>query len=175
MRLASGRASGHKTPASKKLSIMYSAIEHGQGAALSTPLASPSAIVKPKEGESGMSGGGYSLDDGPNGSDKTHECRLRVGSVNVTSMWKREGEVVEMVARRRLDFCCIQESRWKGEGAKVLGSKSMKCKFFWKGCDSGYAGVGVIVSERWISQVIEVRRVSERIIVLRVAIGKDGL
>ena len=30
-------------------------------------------------------------------SDKTHECRLRVGSVNVTSMWKREGEVVEMV------------------------------------------------------------------------------
>ena len=90
----------------------------------------------------------------------------------MTSMWKREGEVVEMVARRRLDFCCIQESRWKGEGAKVLGSKSMKCKFFWKGCDSGYAGVGVIVSERWISQVIEVRRVSERIIVLRVAIGK---
>ena len=172
MRLASGRASGHKTPASKKLSIMYSAIKHGQGAALSTPLASPSAIVKPKEGESGMSGGGYSLDDGLNRSDKTHECRLRVGSVNVTSMWKREGEVVEMVARRRLDFCCIQESRWKGEGAKVLGSKSMKCKFFWKGCDSGYAGVGVIVSERWISQVIEVRRVSERIIVLRVAIGK---
>ena len=43
----------------------------------------------------------------------------------------------------------------------------MKCKFFWKGCDSGYARVGVIVSERWISQVIEVRRVSERIIVLR--------
>ena len=73
----------------------------------------------------------------------------------------------EMVARQRLDFCCIQESRWKGEGARVLGSESMKCKFFWKGCDSGYGGVGVIVSERWISQVIEVRRVSERIIVLR--------
>ena len=90
----------------------------------------------------------------------------------MTSMWKREGEVVEMVARWRLDFCCIQELRLKGEGAKVLESESMKCKFFWKGCNSGYAGVGVIVSERWISQVIEVRRVNERIIVLMVAIGK---
>ena len=53
-----------------------------------------------------------------------------------------------------------------------MGLCSMKCKFFWKSCDSGYSGVGVIVSERWISQVIEVRRVSERIMVLRVAIGK---
>ena len=73
----------------------------------------------------------------------------------------------------RLDFCCIQESRWKDEGAKILGSESMTCKFFWNGCDLGYARVGVIMmSERWISQMIEVRRVSERIIVLRVAIGK---
>ena len=55
-----------------------------------------------------MSGSGYSL-DGFNGPDKTHECWLRVGSVNVTSMRKMEGVVVEMVARRRLDFCCIQE------------------------------------------------------------------
>ena len=173
MRLASGRASGHKNPAQKTPSFMNSTTIHGQGAARSTLWASPSALVKAKDGEPGMSGGGYSLDDGFNGPDKTHECRLRVGSVNVSSMWKKEGEMAEMVARRRLDFCCIQESRWKGEGARVLGSESMKCKFFWKGCDSGYAGVGVIVSERWISQVIEVlRRVSERIIVLRVAIGK---
>ena len=48
----------------------------------------------------------------------------------------------------------------------------MKCKFFWKGFDSGYAGVGVIMSERWISQVIEVQRVRKKIIVLRVAVGK---
>ena len=45
-------------------------------------------------------------------------------------MLKREGEVV---ARQKLDFCCIHGSRWKGEGVKNLGSESMKCKFFWKG------------------------------------------
>ena len=123
---------------------MNSTTLNGQGAARSTPWVSPSALVKNKDGEHGMSGGGYSLDDGLNGPDKTHECQLRVGSVNVSSMWKKDGEMAEMVARRRLDFCCIQESRWKGEGARVLGSGSMKCKFFWKGCDSGYSGVGVI-------------------------------
>ena len=33
-------------------------------------------------------------------------------------------------------------------------------------------GVGVLVAERWIDSVVEVRRVSERVIVLRLAIGK---
>ena len=119
-----------------------------------------------------MSGGHNGIYDGPNRFDTPQECRLRVGSVNITAMRRREGEVVEMMSRRRLDFCCIQEARWKGEGAKIMGNGSMRCKFFWKGCDSGNAGVGVLVSERWISQVIEVRRVSERLVVVRVAIGR---
>ena len=41
---------------------------------------------------------------------------LRVGSVNVFTMRGREGEVVEMAASRHLDFCCLQETGWKGEG-----------------------------------------------------------
>ena len=46
---------------------------------------------------------------------------LRVGSVNVGTMRGREGEVVEMAASRHLDFCCLQETGWKGEGARKLG------------------------------------------------------
>ena len=46
---------------------------------------------------------------------------LRVGSVNVSTMRGREGEVVEMTASRRLDFCCLQETGWKGEGVRKLG------------------------------------------------------
>ena len=45
---------------------------------------------------------------------------LRVGSVNVGSMVGRSGEVVEMVGRRGLDFCCLQETRWKGDGARTI-------------------------------------------------------
>ena len=78
---------------------MNSTTINRQGAAHSTPWASPSALVKAKDGEPDRSRGGYSVDNGLNGPNKTDECRLRVGSVNVTSMWKREVEMVDMVAR----------------------------------------------------------------------------
>ena len=40
------------------------------------------------------------------------------------------------------------------------------------GCEEGVSGVGVLVAERWIDSVIEVKRASERVMVLRLAIGK---
>ena len=103
------------------------------------------------------------------------DCHLTIGSVNIGLMSGRSGEVVEMVARRRLDFCCIQESRWKGEGARLLGGEGKRYKFFWKGCKEGTAGVGIFVAEQYIDNVVEVRRVSERVLVLRVTIGKGVL
>ena len=39
----------------------------------------------------------------------------RIGSVNVSTMKRKEGEVVDRAARRHLDFCCLQETGWKGE------------------------------------------------------------
>ena len=95
---------------------------------------------------------------------------LRIGSVNVLTM-KKEGEVVDMAARRRLDFCCLQETGWKGEGARKLG----EYKFFWMGCSRGIHGVGLLVAERWIEKVLEVRRVSERLMVVRVIVGRTVL
>ena len=76
---------------------------------------------------------------------------LRVGSVNVGTMRGREGEVVEMAASRHLDFCCLQETGWKGEGARKLG----RYKFFWMGREEGYHGVGVLVAEEWIEKVLD--------------------
>src|SRR5258706_14978800 len=93
--------------------------------------------------------------------------RLRIGTLNVGSMRGRAGEVVDMAERRRLDFCCLQETRWRGGSAKTYG----KYKFFWKGGEDGLAGVGVLVQEKWVENVIGVQRINERILVLRVRIG----
>ena len=68
---------------------------------------------------------------------------LRIGSVNVPTM-KKDGEVVDMAARRHLDFCCLQETGWKGEGARKLG----EYKFFWMGCSKEIHGVGLLVADR---------------------------
>jgi len=96
---------------------------------------------------------------------------LKIGSANVGTMTGRSGEIVKMAERRDLDFCCLQETRWKGGSARVIGSY----KFFWVGCEKGVSGVGVLVADRWVDSIIEVKRVSERILVLRVVVGKSVL
>jgi hypothetical protein len=95
---------------------------------------------------------------------------LRVGSANVGSMSGRGGEVVEMMGRRRLDFCALQETRWKGSGTQVMGGY----KFFWQGGRGG-AGVGLMVASKWVERVLEVKRVNERMMVVRVSVGKRVL
>src|SRR5277367_2235724 len=59
---------------------------------------------------------------------------VRVGTVNVGTMSHRSMEVADVSARRRLDFCCLQETRWKGGSAKMLeGREGARYKFFWSG------------------------------------------
>ena len=44
-------------------------------------------------------------------------------------------------------------------------------KLYWMVCREGLAGVGMIVAERWVDDVKDVVRVSERIIVIKLIVG----
>jgi hypothetical protein len=72
------------------------------------------------------------VDQGRNGRERERmvkaEKSLRMGTVNVGTMNRRYGEVAEMLRRRRVDFCCLQETRWKGEHSRTDGGYI----FFWK-------------------------------------------
>jgi exonuclease III len=81
------------------------------------------------------------MDDGRKG------VVMRIGSVNVGTMKGRSGDIAEMAARR-LDICCVQETRWKGGSARNIGWDDGWYKFFWAGCEDGVAGVDVLVAER---------------------------
>ena len=116
-------------------------------------------------------GGSVKLAMGRERGVKGDLVSLRIGSVYVTTMKKRDGEVVDMAARRHLDFCCLQETGWKGKGARKLG----EYKFFWMGCSKGIHGVGLLVADRWTEKVLEVRRVSERLMLVRVIVGRTVL
>ena len=73
-----------------------------------------------------------------------------------------------MAARRRLDFCCLQETKWKGGQSRWLGNEGARYKFYWMGGEVGgavVAGFGVMVAERWVDNVIEVCRVSGRLLI----------
>jgi exonuclease III len=38
-----------------------------------------------------------------------------------------------MLRKRRVDVCCVQETRWKGEGARMSRMQNAKYKIYWKG------------------------------------------
>ena len=60
----------------------------------------------------------------PAAGEKFARCalrNLRVGSANFGSLDRRCEEVMEMVSNRHLDICCLQETRWSADGARVFG------------------------------------------------------
>ena len=97
--------------------------------------------------------------------------RIRIATVNVGTMSKRSNEIVEMLTRRRVDICCLQETRWRGGSARKIEGKDSYYKFFWCGDQSGYGGVGIMIAEKWINDVISVTRINHRCIQLRLLIG----
>ena len=87
----------------------------------------------------------------------------------IGAMSGRSAEVVETLHRRKIDVCCVQETRWTGSGARVMGKGMSRYKFFWQGCKD--AGVGFLISDRWINRIIDAKRVKERIMCLKMLIG----
>ena len=41
-------------------------------------------------------------------------------------------------------------------------------KYFWKGCEKGIHGVGLLVANRWNEKVLDFKLVSKRLMVVRV-------
>ena len=82
---------------------------------------------------------------------------VRVATWNVGSMTGKSAEVVEVIHRRRVDVCCVQETRWKNSGTRIIASMESGYKFYWQ----GNAGVGIFVTRKWIDNIAEVRRLNE--------------
>ena len=82
------------------------------------------------------------------GESSKHLRKIRVGTPNVNTLRRRVCEVVETLSCRKLDVCCIQETRCRG-GCTIKG-KDTRYKLYWSGNDKGTAGVGVFVAEEWI-------------------------
>ncbi|KAK3538361.1 hypothetical protein QTP86_000555 [Hemibagrus guttatus] len=58
-----------------------------------------------------------------------------------------------MMERRKVDILCVQETRWKGSKARSIGAGF---KLFYYGVDSKRNGVGVVLKEEFVRNVLEV-------------------
>ncbi|KAK3553676.1 hypothetical protein QTP70_006883 [Hemibagrus guttatus] len=76
-------------------------------------------------------------------------------------------ELADMVKRRKVDILCVQETRWKGSKARSIGAGF---KLFYYGVDSKRNGVGVVLKEEFVRNVLEVKRVSDRVMSLKLEI-----
>ena len=107
------------------------------------------------------------------GKSSKHLRKFRVGTLNVITLRGRVCRVVETLSHRKLDVCCIQETRYRGGNSRTIKGKDTRYKLYWSGNDNGTAGVGVFVAEEWIEKVFEVQRVSDRIILGKLIVGQS--
>ncbi|KAK3537905.1 hypothetical protein QTP70_024567 [Hemibagrus guttatus] len=92
---------------------------------------------------------------------------LRIGTLNVGTMTGKGRELADMMERIKVDILCVQETRWKGSKARSIGAGF---KLFYYGVDSKRNGVGVVLKEEFVRNVLEVKRVSDRVMSLKLEI-----
>ena len=95
------------------------------------------------------------------------KMEVKVGTLNVGTMTGKGRELADMMVKRKVYILCVQETRWKGSKARNIGDG---CKIFYHGEDGRRNGVGVILKEDYIGRVLEVKRVSDRMMYMKLDI-----
>ena len=69
--------------------------------------------------------------------------------------------MVGLMERKKIGILCVQETRWKGNKARELGSG---CKLFYSGANlQGRNGVGIVLSKELKDSLVGVSRKSDRV------------
>lgn len=96
---------------------------------------------------------------------RVREVRLRCASWNIGTMTGRGRELADVLKRRKVNIACVQETKWKGAKAREIGEGY---KFYYCGSDGKRNGVGIILDGDLKGCVTDVKRKSDRIIVVKV-------
>ena len=95
---------------------------------------------------------------------------VKIATLNVGTMTGRGREIVDVMQRKKVDIMCVQETRWKGQKAKEIGEGY---KLYYVGKDTKRNGVGVILSPGLKDGVLQVTRMSDRIIWVQLELEKE--
>ena len=75
--------------------------------------------------------------------------------------------------RCMVDMCCLQEVRWRGASARLIQGKDSHYKMFWVRSKVGTGGVAILLAEKWTENVIDVNHVNDRIMFVKLLLGKS--
>ena len=99
---------------------------------------------------------------------KAKKIKLRVATLNVGIMTSKGREVVDLMERREVEIFCVQETRWKGKRARCIGGEY---KMWYFGSGNKKNGVGIILKKEHVDRVVELWRVTDRIICLKMMLN----
>jgi len=100
-----------------------------------------------------------------------HENRIRFRTWNIGALTGKSMEVVDTMMRRRINFMCLQETKWVGKKAKELDSSGFKLWYTHEVRSRN--GLGIIVDKEWKKDIVNVKRIGDRIIALKFVVELD--
>ena len=95
---------------------------------------------------------------------KRRRTLIRIGTLNIVTMTGKGRELVDMIELRNIDILCLQETKWKGSKERNIGGG---CKLFYNKTDGRKNGIGIVVREELVESVLEVKRVSDRLMAMK--------
>ena len=102
---------------------------------------------------------------------RVQESKMRLGTWNIGTLTGKSMEVVEVMVRRRINIMCLQETKWVGSKAKDLENSGFK--LWYSGTNRTRNGVGIIVDKTLTQDVVDVKRVGDRIMAIKIVIGQE--
>ena len=105
---------------------------------------------------------------------KSECCGIRFGTLHVGSLCGRKTEVCEELRKRRVDVRCMQEVKWKCQGAHFEGTSGRRYKLWWSENDAGSEGIERNkVKEEISGNIVKVRRKRDRVMAIVPTLGGE--
>ncbi|XP_059310299.1 uncharacterized protein LOC132061516 [Lycium ferocissimum] len=109
----------------------------------------------------------YQIRESSRPVDANITSRLRVGSLNIGTLTGKSIELVKILKRRIVNIACVQETKWVGPKAKDVDWYKL-----WFSSKSGDRNrVGILVDSKLRDQVVEARRVNDRMMTIKLVVG----
>ncbi|KAL0810913.1 hypothetical protein ABMA28_010212 [Loxostege sticticalis] len=93
--------------------------------------------------------------------------KVRFATLNVGTLTGRTKELADLFKRRRLDFICLQETKWQGSKSRNIGKGY---KLMYTGSQGNRNGVAMAIRQEHLDNIIEVKRFSDRAMSVKVLI-----
>ncbi|XP_009776498.1 uncharacterized protein [Nicotiana sylvestris] len=108
---------------------------------------------------------------GKGGKGNKGAFRLRIGSWNVGTLTGNSKELAKILQKRRVSIAWVQETGWVGLSVKDADGHTL----WYSIVERGKNGVCILVDRELRESMVEVRRVNDRLMVIKLVVGEYTL